>query len=145
MTAAPQTGPTPAASADFAALRARIEAEFERSALRIPEFKLAVLATADGRFLAGRFQEARDGARVSAIVSSLLAICETAGRELKAGKCESAVVKAQALNVVAIRLQALGRPLVLATAFGEALLLGAALRHSADLGERTVEAMRRAT
>jgi predicted regulator of Ras-like GTPase activity (Roadblock/LC7/MglB family) len=126
------------AGADFGLLRSRVEAALAQAAARVAELRLAALATADGRYLAGWFAESRNGPRISAIVSSLLGICETAGRELAAGKCECAIVKTEQLNVIVVRIHALGRPLVLATAFANDLLLGAALHHGADLARQLV-------
>ncbi|HEX6832823.1 MAG TPA: hypothetical protein VF132_04755 [Rudaea sp.] len=122
-------------------MRAHVERELAAVSARIPELKLVVLATGDGRYLAGWFAQNRNGARISAIVSSLLAICETAGKELNGGRCTSAIVTADELNIVAIRLNALDRQLVLATAFTPDLMLGAAVRYSGDIGTKLLAAI----
>src|SRR5262249_4629425 len=99
---------------DVGAVQKCVEEEFSRLSARVHECRMAILATGDGRFLGGWFAEQRNGPRVSAIASSLLAICETAGKEIEAGACESAIVVANRLNVVVVRVNAIGRQLVLA-------------------------------
>ena len=137
------TKPEPARTiqVDLGAVQKCVEVEFGRLSARVAELRMAVLATGDGRYLGGWFPEQRSGQRLSAIASSLLAICETAGKEIDAGACESAIVVANRLNTVVVRVSAIGRQLVLATAFRSELLLGAAVRHTGDAAARLAVAV----
>jgi len=123
-------------AADVARVREQVDAEFQDTFAHMPAFRMAVLSTSDGRALTGQFAQSGNKDRAAAIVSSILAICETAGKEFAAGRCTSAIVTAETANVVAMRVGASSSPFVLAVAMETQVLLGAALRLTADLGER---------
>ena len=122
--------------ADIARVRERVDDEFTQTFSLLPEFRLAILSTSDGRALTGRFSGTGNKDRAAAIVSSILAICETAGKEFATGRCTSAIVVAENAHVVALRVGNKSSPFVLAVAMEDSILLGAVLRLTADLGER---------
>ncbi|MEO8672564.1 MAG: hypothetical protein ABI411_14695 [Tahibacter sp.] len=97
---------------------------------------MSVLSTSDGRALAGRFSQGGSKDRAAAIISSLLAICETAGKEFVSGRCSSAILTAELANVVAQRVGATSSPFVLAVALDSSVMLGTALRVTSDLADR---------
>jgi len=115
---------------EITAIRGAVDAAFKQLANNVPELGLAILATGDGHLLTGYFAKPRNGARLSALVSSLLAICETVSKELSAGACKSAIVAADELHIIVVRVGHMAKPLVMAAAYDAEMMLGAALRHT---------------
>ncbi|KPC50666.1 hypothetical protein WG78_16470 [Amantichitinum ursilacus] len=108
---------------------------------RVSETRAALVSTADGMPLVSRFDTETDNNRVSAIFSSLLAVCETASKEINAGACQRAVVCADHANIVMVRIHLKGRVFTLALAFDADLMLGTALRTTTDLAQRIEQAL----
>src|SRR4051794_33866182 len=67
---------------------------------RSEDIRMAVISLSDGRAIAARFLRPGEKDRAAALVSSLLAICETAGKEFEAGRCANVIVSAEVANVI---------------------------------------------
>lgn len=121
---------------DISRLRQDVERTLTESAVKLPDLQLVVLSSTDGHLLGSWYSSPRDGHRIGAIMSSLLAIHETAGKELRAGSCNSAIVSTEQLNIVVTRLRTSARPLIMTTAFGTEMMLGSCVRHTSDIGDK---------
>ena len=131
----------PWAAPDIVTVRTLMDDAIKLVFTRVPETQAALVSTSDGMPLVSQFSNGGDKNRISAIVSSLLAICETASREFSAGACQRAVVCAEKSSIVVIRINAHGRDFALAVAFEADLMLGTALRATTDLSQRIEEAL----
>lgn len=126
---------------DMGTVRMLMEDAIKQMTLRSPEAQSALVSTADGMPLVSHFGRGGNKNRVSAIVSSLLAVCETASKEFEAGLCQRAVVCAEQANIVMVRINAASGVFTLAVAFEADLMLGTALRVATDLSQRIEQAL----
>ncbi|QBB71532.1 roadblock/LC7 domain-containing protein [Pseudolysobacter antarcticus] len=116
-------------------IREQVDAEMSQFAAKMTEVQTMIVSTSDGRPLTAFFSTSGDKNRIGAMISSLLAVCETASRELVAGRCLSAIVSAENANVVVLRVGGTNSQFVLAVAFDAKLMLGTALRMTHDFGD----------
>jgi predicted regulator of Ras-like GTPase activity (Roadblock/LC7/MglB family) len=117
-------------------VRSKCATELEHLCRSLPDAKAAAVSTGDGRAFSAQFAERGDDARTSALISSLLALCETVSKELNAGHCKSVVIAAEQMNIVVVRIGDTRAQFVLALAVDQATLLAIVLRSAIDLAER---------
>ena len=95
--------------------------------------QIGIVSTVDGRVLSMRTRDPRNGDRLGAVFSSLLAISETACRELAFGRVRQVLLSTEGHNIFVIRVGTGTSPFVLATAYSGSLLLGSALHSTQSI------------
>ena len=112
------------------ALRAPFANLLEQSSVQVPGWQGALVATVDGRLVALHHAEVSDGARIAAMVGSVVALGDTVCRELKFGRSQSLIVSAGGGHLLTLRIPAAREVLVLGVVAGAEATLGLLLHEA---------------
>lgn len=116
-------------SADF---RDRIQQQIDGIMAAQGELKALIVSTIDGRAFAHAGRDALDPQRLAALGSTLLSICYTLGRELRAGGVNYASLMLDQAVIVSRRIPDRSRVFTLSLIGNDKLNMALALRCSSD-------------
>ena len=117
-------------------IRSLCDRELLKLCDRHPEVSMALVASADAWLISCRSSEKMDAHRLSAMTTSLLALCEPLSKELSGGGCQSVLLSMDSYTCVVLHITSLQRSLVLAIGVPQTLMPALARRFAMALAER---------
>lgn len=121
---------------DDPAQRAQCQQRLHKLLARSDRLMFACLCTVDGRpWALQRRGEGADAARLSAITSSMLALCETFAREAQRGRCLYNVMSAEHGVIVTVRVPCRSARFALSVGADASETVAMALRMSLDAAD----------
>jgi predicted regulator of Ras-like GTPase activity (Roadblock/LC7/MglB family) len=106
-----------------------------------PEVSLALIATTDAHVVSHRSHAGLDAARIAAMTSSIIAICESLSNELDGGGCQSASISMGEYTFVIAHIPTPQQSLALAIGVTHDILLARARRLTLDFSARIARSL----
>lgn len=121
--------------------RAICESSLTQLCANHPEVSLALITTTDAHVVSHRSHASLDAARIAAMTSSIIAICESLSSELDGGGCQSASISMGEYTYVIAHIPTPQQSLALAIGVTHEFLLARARRLTLDLAERIARSL----